>query len=208
LAAISFGAPPPYINMFQPFVQTIPWFENIFGGTNNSFSVVGISNQEWDDCHAWVSVDLNDSTSQLLATVDIFAALIPQAHSLVIWHAETCEEIRRIYHDEYLAAMAINKKGGLICTSGIHTIKVRGVGTGSLLASNPKTSDTHIIALAFEIRENEILVGYQETCCKWRTHEKIFEFRACPEGEIYGGLKIVKFSPMGHKLLLGLVEFH
>ena len=178
----------------------------VFGRTNNAFSVIGISNPDWDDCHARLSVDPDDSASRLLATVDIFAALVPQAHSLVVWQAETCEEIRRINHGEYLIEMAINKKGDRICTAGIQTIKIWDVGTGSHLASNPKTSDTHVIALAFGIRDCEILVGYQDytvTCYEWRTHGRIFDFRACPEGGLYGGLKIMKFSPDGTQVAFG-----
>lgn len=189
-----------------PFCPENSMIRKLFGRTNNSFSVIGISNPDWDDCHARLSVDPDDSASRLLATVDIFAALIPQAHSLVIWHAETCEEIRRINHEEYLIEIAINKKGDHICTAGIHTIKIWDVGTGSQLASNPKTSDTHIIALAFGRRDDEILVGYQDytvTCYKWRTYERIFDFHACTEGEIYGGLRVMKFSPNGTQVAFG-----
>ena len=200
------SSPSSIYKLIPPFCPDNSMIRRYFGRTSSSFSVLGISNPDWDDCHARLSVDPDDSASRLLATVDIFAALIPGGGQLVLWHAETCEEIRRICHDEYTTEMAINKKGNLIGTAGIKSIKVWDVGTGNLLASSPKTSNTNIIALAFGARDHEILIGYQDhtvTCYKWTTHEKIFDFRACPDGESYGGLTIMKFSPDGTQVAFG-----
>ena len=200
------SSPSSIYKLIPPFCPDNSMIRRYFGRPNSSFSVSGMSNPDWDDCHARLSVDPDDSASRLLATVDVFAALIPGGGQLVLWHAETCEEIRRICHDEYTMEMAINKKGNLIGTAGLETIKVWDVGTGNLLASSPKTSNTHIIALAFGTRDHEILIGYQDhtvTCYKWTTQEEIFGFRACPDGESYGGLNIMKFSPDGTQVAFG-----
>lgn len=201
-------SPSSIYRLVPPFCPDNSMIRKFFGKANQSFSVTGISNPDWDDLHARLSVDPDDSASKLVATGDMFAALVPQAHCIVIWDAETCEEVRRIQHDEYLTEMAASKKGDLICTSGANTVTFWDVATGRQLACNPKTSSTQIIALAFDAFHDDILVGYQDyliTCHKWRTHERVFAFRATEAGESvpYGGAFVMKFSPDGTQVAFG-----
>ncbi|KAI4264584.1 MAG: hypothetical protein L6R42_000320 [Xanthoria sp. 1 TBL-2021] len=204
--SILLASPSSIYKIIPPFCPQSSVVKKYYEKSQNSFSVTGLSNPDWDDCRARRLVDPVESASRVLATVDVFVALVPSAHSLIIWHAETCEELRRISHKEYLLEMAITKTGDIICTAGVKTISVWDIAAGSLLATVPIIRDTHVIGLAFRARDEEILLGYQDytvICYNWRTQEKVFEFRARSEGDRFGGLNIMKFSPDGTQVVFG-----
>jgi WD40 repeat protein len=126
-----------------------------------SLSVSGISFVEWDDCHSRRSVGSDATATKVYATTEVFAALVPQEHGLIVWHATTCEELRRFDHGDYVTEAAVNKKGDHVCTSGVHTIKVWKLSTGKELGSVDKQGNDRVIALAFGANDQDILVGYQ-----------------------------------------------
>lgn len=192
--------PSSIYKLIPPFCPANSIIRQTFGQGYSSFSVGGISFAEWDDCHARLSVGADETASKLIATVEVFAALVPQAQSLVVWHAETCEELRRIRHGEYVTEVAVNKKGDLVSTSGIKTIKIWELGTGRQVGCVPKHSDDRIIALAFGAHNEEILVGYQDhliICQNWGTCEIVYAFRAVVKDDpiVHNGLRVVSFSP-------------
>ncbi|KAI4116334.1 MAG: hypothetical protein LQ345_003231 [Seirophora villosa] len=204
--SILLSSPSSIYKIIPPFCPQSSMVKKYYEKPQNAFSVTGLSNPDWDDCRARRLVDPVESASRVLATVDVFVALVPSAHTLIIWHAETCEELRRISHEEYLREMAITKTGDLICTAGVITISVWDIASGTLLATVPITRDTHLIGLAFRARDEEILLGYQDhtvICYNWRRHDKVFEFRARSEGDIFGGVNIMKFSPDGTQVAIG-----
>ena len=203
--------PSAIYKLVPPFCPDTSMVKKYYGKTSNAaqnaFSVTGLSNPDWDDCHARRSFGSDCSASRVLATVDVFVALVPSTYNIVIWHAETCEELRRLHHGEYLREMAINKKGDLIATSGLKSIKIWDMMAGSLLATIPRTCETHVIALAFGLRDDEILSGYQDNTVisyNWRSQKQVFEFRARSEGDFFGGLNGMKFSPDGTQLAFAM----
>lgn len=193
-------SPSSIYRLIPPFCPEGSMIRKHFGKVNSLFSVTGISNHEWDDCHARLSVGPDERASRLITTIEIIAALIPQAHCVIIWQTQTCEELRRIRHGEYLTEMAINKNGYLICTSGLRTLKVWEIGTGNRVASILKARESRVIALAFGTHDEEIIVGHQDhsiICHKWSTCETVFAFRAVAESHHYGDLRVMSFSPDG-----------
>lgn len=66
------------------------------------FFMLGIVSADWDDCHARLSISTDNTAMKVVATSEVFVALLPQAHSLVIWHAKICEKLRSLHHGEYV----------------------------------------------------------------------------------------------------------
>jgi WD40 repeat protein len=194
--------PSSIYRLIPPLCPANSIIRKTFGHGYGSFSVTGVSFADWDDCHARLSVSTDETGSKVIATVEVFAALVPQAQSLVVWHAETCEELRRMCHGEYVTEVAVNRKGDLVCTSGLKTIKIWELGTGRGIGSVEKHSDNRVLALAFGTDDDHILVGYQDhliACQNWRTGELIHAFRASFKGDknVYNGLRCVSFNPDG-----------
>jgi WD40 repeat protein len=174
----------------------------------STFSVAGVSVLDWDDCHARLSVGTEGSGRKVIATSEVFAALVPGAHSLVVWNAETCEEIRRIKHGEYTTELAVNRRGDMVCTAGRDTIKVWELGTGIELGVLRKHSDDRVLAVGFGTEDDHILVGYQDhliVCQNWRTKSIVYQFNAMLTDDVnaHNGLRVVSFSPDGLKLAVG-----
>ncbi len=199
--------PSSIYKLVPPFCPTNSILRKTFGHGYGTFSVIGISSADWDDCHARLSVGADETATKVIATSEVFAALVPQAHSLVIWHAETCEELRRLCHGEYITEVAVNKKGDLVCTTGFKTIKIWELGTGRQIGCVDKHTDDRVLAVAFGTDDNEILVGYQDhliVCQKWKTEKMMYAFRAAKGGpNAHHGLRVASFSPDGTQLAVG-----
>lgn len=192
--------PSSIYKLIPPFCPANSIVRKTYGQAHTAFSVHGISFKDWDDCHARLPVGTDHTAAKVVATTEVFAALVPQTQSLVVWHAETCEELHRIRHGEYLTEVAVNKKGDLVCTSGIRTIKIWELGSGREVGCVEKHSDDRIIALAFGATDEEILVGYQDHLIvrqNWVSKELLTAFRAVLKGDsaAHNGLRVVSFSP-------------
>ncbi|KAL9012616.1 MAG: hypothetical protein Q9173_002633 [Seirophora scorigena] len=160
--SILLSSPSSIYKIVPPFCPPSSMVKNYYEKPQKAFSVTSLSDPDWDDCRAQRLVDPAESASRVLATVDVFVALVPSAHSLIVWHAEICEELRRISHEEYLREKAITKTGDLGCTVGVVTISVWDIASGTLLATVPITRDTHLIGLAFRARDEEILQRFYD----------------------------------------------
>ncbi len=165
-----------------------------------SLSVSGISFLEWDDCHSTLSVGSDATATKVYATDEVFAALVPQEHGLIVWHATTCEKLLHINHGDYVTKAAVNKKGDLVCTSGVNTIKIWKLSTGKELGCVDKQND-RVIALAFGANDQDLLVGYQNRLIvthKW-VEKTSSTFLA--QADTAGALTI-SFSPDGSRVVL------
>lgn len=199
--------PSSIYKLIPPFCPTNSILRKTFGHGYGTLLVTGISSADWGDCHARLSVGADETATRVITTSEVFAALVPQAHSLVIWHADTCEELRRLRHGEYVTEVAVNKTGDLVCTSGFKTIKIWELGTGQQIASVGKHTDNRVLAVAFGADNNKVLVGYQDhliVCQNWKTEEVVYAFRAIKgDHNLHHGLRVVSFSPDGTQLAVG-----
>ena len=199
--------PSSIYKLIPPFCPANSILRKTYGHVYGTFLVSGIVPTDWDDCHARLSVGTDNTATKVVATSEIFAALVPQAHSLVVWHAETCEELRSLHHEEYVTEVTVNKKGDLVCTSGSKTIKIWELSTGRNIGCFDKHTDDRVLAVAFGADNDEILVGYQDCLIvrqNWKTKEVIYAFRAVKGDRIVqSGLRVVSFSPDSTQLAVG-----
>ena len=189
-----------------PFCPTNSIIRKTYGLGLGKFSVSGISFVEWDDCHARLSVGSEATATKVIATAEIFAALVPQEHSLVVWHAKTCRELQRINHGEYVTEVAVNKKGDLVCTSGVKTLKIWEVSSGEEVGRVQKEGNDRVLALSFGVTDDEILVGYQDrliVTINWRTKTRVpFHAVVSTDPLPPPGLRVISFSPDGSQVAI------
>ncbi|KAH8807649.1 NACHT and WD domain protein [Xylogone sp. PMI_703] len=134
-----------------------------FQGSNQSvISVKGLSSGKWDDCLARLTMGGDERASKVIAGDHHFVTLIGSSGTIIIWSAETCEEIRRLYHEEYVTAIKASKSFNLIATGGVKTIRVWEVDSGQEIYRITKPSQGRLMSLAFTFNDAELLVAYDD----------------------------------------------
>jgi hypothetical protein len=139
--------------------------------TQITFSVEGVFMADWDGCHARLSLGTGGSGRRVIATSKVLMARVPVSQSMVVWHAETCEESRRLRNGKYVMEAAVNMRENLVCIAGPTTIKIRELSTGLEVGPLNKHSDDRILAVGFGAEDNHILIGYQDdlnVCQDWK----------------------------------------
>lgn len=160
---------------------------------SNSVSVAGLPPDEgWSDCLASVNVGQDETAYRVVATDAYFITLITSNGTAVIWYAETCEEARRIRHNEYVMIMVLNGAGTRLATAGTSTYRVWDIFSGKELYRLPKTAEECTMTVAFGHTDSELLIGLDNcsvTCydletllvkSRWVARNSFYELRGCP----------------------------
>ncbi|KAL8791063.1 MAG: hypothetical protein Q9213_000270 [Squamulea squamosa] len=146
-----------------PFCPKESIISRSFGSTSRSaFAVSGISSKKWDDCLARMTMGEDQTASKVLCKDTFFVTLAGINGTVVVWSAETCEEIRRFTHGEYVTYMTSSRTSNLIATAGFKTTRVWDITTGEELYRLAKGRHHHTRTLAFGAGDDEILVGYDD----------------------------------------------
>jgi WD40 repeat protein len=175
-------------------------------GRMSGLSVVGISSEAWDDCLARLTMGNDEYPSEVLCNGKYFVTLIGSG-MLIVWHAESCGEARRIDHGEWISVMECSRVSSLVVTAGVKTIRVWDVTTGEEIFCLPKFYERRILALSFANTDEELLIGYDDssiqcvdlttTTEKWRLllEEPGDSEHLCPH--------LISFSPDNYQVLIG-----
>ncbi|EEP81421.1 predicted protein [Uncinocarpus reesii 1704] len=183
-----------------PFCPTGSIISSSFHRVGSShFAVSGISSTTWDDCLARLSTGEDQAAMKVLCKDNLFITLVGIDGTLIIWQAETCEEIRRITHGEYVMHATCSKTSNLIATAGYKTTKIWDITTGEMLHCLPKELHHHTTAMSFNEREDEIIVAYDDCliqCIDMKTGQEKWSFLAHePEVDKYYCARYMAFSP-------------
>ncbi|KAL8881152.1 MAG: hypothetical protein Q9198_001587 [Flavoplaca austrocitrina] len=127
--------------------------------SGNNLSVEGVSSTNWDDCLARLNVGEDETASKVLCTGPLFLTLIGSSGTIVVWHAETCTEARRMVHGEWVTVMTANKSGTLVASAGLHTFRIWDIKTGTELYCLAKRTHARTMAISFGLTDTELLVG-------------------------------------------------
>lgn len=192
--------PSSIYRMIPPFCPTGSRIRETYGRTrDNALSVAGISSSDWDDCLARLSVGDDETASRVLCTGSYFVTLVSSSGTLVVWHAETCNEARRMKHGEYVTMMAANKSGTMIATAGVRTFRVWEITTGRQLHCIRKDSQARTMAIAFGAMDSELLVGRDDfsiSCWDLGSDQELWNFLAQePDDVEHTCPRLMKFSP-------------
>ncbi|KAI9888850.1 MAG: hypothetical protein M1814_006200 [Vezdaea aestivalis] len=154
-------------------------------GRQSGFSVKGLSSQTWNDCLARLSMGNDQVAAKLLCKDTFFITLLAASGTMVLWRAETCEEVQRITHGEYVTQIASCKTSNLVATAGFKSTRVWDITTGTELHCLPKERHHHTKALAFGEKDEEILIAYDDCvvqCIDLKTSTEKWRFTAKEPG--------------------------
>ena len=175
-------------------------------GRVGALSVTGISSEAWDDCLARLTMGDDECATMVRCKGSYFVTLMASG-TLVVWHVESCAEARRLYHREWITTIECSKVSNIVATAGTKTIRVWDISTGEEVYRLPKTYQRNILALSFGDKDDEILIGYDDSSIecynlitsslKWRVSVEDPDDmdHACPH--------LISFSPDACQVVLG-----
>ncbi|KAH8646721.1 NACHT and WD domain protein [Xylariales sp. PMI_506] len=172
----------------------------------SSISVVGITSETWDDCLARLTMGGDEMATKVLCRGPYFVTLI--SHGIVIvWHADSCAEARRLDHKEWITVMECSRVSSLIVTAGATTIRVWDISTGEELYHLTRPIDRRILALSFSDTDEKLLIGYDDSSMqcvelddlseKWK-----YSFEVSGDSE-HPCPHLVSISPDQYQVVLG-----
>ncbi|KAK7710083.1 hypothetical protein SLS63_013049 [Diaporthe eres] len=140
-----------------------PMFKQFGVKQKNNLKVCHFSNAEWGDSLGRLSLRRNEKATAVVSEgqwVAILADLENMVSTVVIYHASTFQESRRLEIGERVRRMQINSLGTLIVTCGIRTTKVWNIATGCCVttAANPR-SRPRPMSIVFSKNDASVLIG-------------------------------------------------
>ena len=164
-----------------------------------SLSLAGLASERWDDCLASVTVGENEIASRVLATDAYFITLTSSSGVVIVWHAETCEEARRMHHKEYVPMMVLNRAGTRLATAGFLTYRIWDISSGKEIYCLIKSTEPLTMAIAFGPSDSELVIGLDDcsvTCHDLETSLVQFKFHAHdPLQDTQGCPRVMVISP-------------
>lgn len=193
-------SPSSIYRLIAPFCPRDSMIRNQYNSAKDkTLSVAGLHSNGWDDCLAGVSVGQDQLASKVLATDTHFITLISSGGTIIVWHAETCEEARRMHHKEYASLMSLNRLQTRLATAGLHTYRVWDISSGRELYCLPKVAQARTMALMFGKSDSELVIGLDDctiTCYDLETTDISYCFLARNRGvESLGCPKIMAINP-------------
>lgn len=179
--------PSSIYKLIPPFCPKTSAISRTFGSSSGSaLSVAGLSSEGWDDCLARLNVGGDETASRIYCTESYFVTLIASNGTLVFYSVDTCEEYLRLRHSEYVTVMALNRKGNLIVTAGIRTIRVWDVTSGKEIYNLQKANQARIVAISFGSSDSEVVLGFDDClikCYDFLTRSQKWSFLAEEAGD-------------------------
>ena len=191
-------SPSSVYRLVPPFCPRASMIGTVYSTSERPISVTGLLSEGWDDCLATVNVGKEEAASKVLATDTFFLTLVTSSGTVIIWHAETCEEARRIQHGEYVPFMEINRSQTLLATAGVKSYRVWDISSGRQLYRLENQSRALTMAIAFGHAESELIVGLDDcsaTCYDLETSSQKWQFTIPTDDEHQGCPLIMTISP-------------
>ena len=191
-------SPSSVYRLVPPFCPCASMIGTVYGPQERSITVTGLLSEGWDDCLATVSIGKEEAAFKVLATDAFFLALASISGTIFVWHAETCEEARRIQHGEYIAIMEMNRSRTLLATAGSKSYRIWEISSGRELYRLEKQSWALNMTIAFGSAESDFIVGLDDgsvTCYDLETSRQKWQYTVPTIKGHFGCPFIMTISP-------------
>lgn len=191
-------SPSSVYRLIPPFCPRSSMIGTVYGPQERSISVTGLLSEGWDDCLATVSTGKEEAASKVLATDTFFLTLASSSGTVVVWHAETCEEARRLQHGEYTPFMEVNRSRTLLATAGSESYRIWDISSGRQLYRLEKKSRALNMTVVFGSAGSELIIGLDDcsvTCYDLETSQQKWQFTVPTDEQHYGCPLIMTISP-------------
>ncbi|KAK3347044.1 hypothetical protein B0T25DRAFT_553490 [Lasiosphaeria hispida] len=129
---------------------------------NPLLQVTGISANSWDDNLARLSVGQDVTASKVRCAGMYFLALVSSSGTIVVWSAQTCQELRRLSHGEWVVLMETNESGSLVVSTGINSFRIWDISTGQQLQSISKDPQLRVMDLRISDADTRLTVAFDD----------------------------------------------
>lgn len=181
------GTPSSIFKHIPPFCPRDSIISQFAGRQENPLiKVAGISSRTWDDNLAKLSVGQDETASEVRCNGAYFLALVSSSGTVIVWSAETCEELRRLEHGEWVVLFETNATGSMVVTSGRFTFKIWDVSTGQLLHFFGRDPGLRPVQLAFGSGDTDLVVAYDHCYVVWydtQTGTEVERFNATEQSD-------------------------
>lgn len=133
-------------------------FQQFSRSTINPLSVSGLSNMEWDDCLAKISVG-GDNQALLINSSDRYVAVSSSNGAICIWNSLTFEKIFTLFHQEHIFSMCFSDNGDMLASYGHLTTQIWEVSTGRQLSKVPNIADSRALCMDFANNDTALIMG-------------------------------------------------
>lgn len=134
---------------------------------NPLLRLAGLSKTTWDDNLARLSLGQDVTASKVLCAGPYFLGLVSSTGTIVLWSAQTCEEIRRFSHGEWVVLVSANRSGSLMVSSGRFTIRLWDMATGEQLRTISKDPQHRVMDIQIGANDDELIVVYDDCSVVW-----------------------------------------
>lgn len=149
-----------HIPPFCPEASTVS--ETYHQSQSPLITVDGILGNDWDDNLARLSVGQDEMASIIRSAGLYFFILISHNGTVIVQHSETCEELRRICHGEWVTLMETNKTGSLVATGGRFTTQIWDTSTSQHLHTVPRNNEARLVSLSFAQSGSRLASAYDD----------------------------------------------
>lgn len=119
---------------------------------------MGVSNTDWDDSMARLSVGHGEEVQKVIASGRFFTVLTLTG-IIVLWDSIAFEEINRLRHQEHVTAFCFSSNNELIASCGLHHTKNWKTISGRQLHRIPNPKSSKILCALFAKDDTISLMG-------------------------------------------------
>ncbi|KAI4206395.1 MAG: hypothetical protein LQ346_001104 [Caloplaca aetnensis] len=116
------GSPSSIFNLIPPFCPQESAPRKNFAASPRSIAVLGLSATEWDDCASTI-FEPNEQFHALACSERHFA-IGTFGRNIVLYNAETCQEIQRFHHCEPVRLLHFGKTEKILAAAGVKSIRI------------------------------------------------------------------------------------
>lgn len=144
----------------KPIPQFCPRNSVLFRqfGKQTQLIIRGLSNSDWDDCLARVSVG-SERQALMMACSSLYLAVLTSAGTIELWKSLTFVPFRSFSHQQDVFRMCFSANGEMLASNGSLTTRVWKLSSGHLLLDVLNPLNSHVLCMTFAENDTVLLMG-------------------------------------------------